>query len=67
MAGAGWSQTTRYTYDAHGRVATVTESSGRVTSSFYDELGRKTAEPADGSDIDPATRPLPPGPVRVRG
>ncbi|NOZ95764.1 MAG: RHS repeat protein [Acidobacteria bacterium] len=52
---SGWSETTSYTYDDHGRVATVTDPSGRMTSYFYDELGRKSAEMVDGSDIDPQT------------
>jgi YD repeat-containing protein len=50
-----WQETTSYTYDDNGRVATVTDPSGRVTSTFYDELGRKTAELSDDSDIDPQT------------
>ncbi|MGV8039582.1 MAG: hypothetical protein AB2L07_05740 [Thermoanaerobaculaceae bacterium] len=46
-------QVTATTYDDQGRVATVTEPGGRVTTYGYDALGRKTSERRSDSEIAP--------------
>ena len=58
-----WQLTTSTTYDEQGRVATVTAPGGQVTTTHYDELGRKqyqlTADSVPGptgeEDIDRLT------------